>query len=310
MVGNNSKTNKMKKITILPLLLTFLMTACYDEYQTDFESTAAYFANQYPVRTVILDPGSDTFEINVGATYGGKYSYDGASVTLNYTIADTLITNNTEYTDMGIKVMPPSWYTLSDPSTINIVDSNVGFVNVTIKRDSLVKYPAGAQNTYAIPFLLTGGTTDSILDSKKFSIVAVKFKNEFDGRYYVKGKDDELNQDGSVASSIEYNNPALVLNKFIFLTTKERDMLSVPRVGDNESGSDFTYDLKFRPSDGSALLSADPNSEITELVGSAQYDHDNQSFICKYNYRYNDAEHSVIDTLIYANTEIKMESWK
>ena len=49
---------------------------------------------------------------------------------------------------------------------------------------------------------MTGATTDSILADKNFSIVVVKFKNEFDGRYYVKGEDKTLNADGTVASSL------------------------------------------------------------------------------------------------------------
>ena len=300
----------MKKLLLFSGFLAFLMTGCYEDYKTDYEYTAAYFANQYPVRTVIIDQDADLFEIKVGATYGGKYSYDGTSQILDFAIEDTLITNNPEFVDMGIKVMPSSWYTLSNNSTINIKNSNIGFVNVSIIKDSLIKHPEASKITYAIPFKLIASTTDSILASKSFSIVAVKFKNEFDGRYYVKGTDNTLNLDGSIASSSVYSNPALVLNKYIYLNTKEKDVLEVPRIGTNESASNFVYNLKFRPSDGTALLSAVPGTNIIELVGGAQYNYEKKLFINKYNYKYNNIEHMVIDTLFYQNTEIKMESWK
>ena len=300
----------MKKLILLSLFLAAIMTACYDDYTSDYEYTATYFSQQYPVRTVIVDPESDVFEIKVGAVYGGRYSYDGASETVTFAIADTLITNNQEYVDMGLKVMPPSWYTLSDDSEIMMQGSNAGFVSVTINKDLLLAHDDASENTYAIPFLMTGATTDSILADKNFSIVVVKFKNEFDGRYYVKGEDKTLNADGTVASSLVYSNPALVLNKFIFLNTTAKNKLSVPRIGSNEEGQSFVYSMEIRNDDGSVLLSSEAGSAVTNLVGEAQYDFATRKFICKYNYSYDNFEHTVTDTLIYANTEINMESWK
>lgn len=299
----------MKKILLFSLFLTLIMTACYDDYKTDFAYTAAYFSYQYPVRTVIMDTTSNDFEINVGATYGGRYSYDGFNETVNFAIADTLITNNSNFIDLGIQVMPPSWYTLSDQSEIKIVSSNAGFVGVTIKADSLTAHPDATKNTYAIPFVITGASTDSVLENKNFSIVVVKFKNEFDGRYYVKGVDYQLNFDGSIADTMKYSNSSLVLNKYVFLNTISKDEVTVPRIGSNESGNDFVYNMKIRSLDGTALLSANPASQVTELIGAAQYDFATKSFFCNYNYTLDGVEHSVIDTLIYSNTEINMESW-
>ena len=300
----------MRKIILLSMVLAVFLTACYDEYTSDYEYTATYFSHQYPLRTVIVDPESDVFEISVGAVYGGRYSYESASETVTFAIADTLITNNQEYVDMGIKVMPPSWYTLSDDSKIMMQGSNAGFVKVTINKELMLAQDDASMNTYAIPFLMTEATTDSILAEKNFSIVVVKFKNEFDGRYYVKGEDKTLNADGTVASSLVYSNPALVLNKFIFLNTTAKNKLSVPRIGSNEEGQSFVYSMEIRNDDGSVLLSSEAGSAVTNLVGEAQYDFATRKFICKYNYSYDNFEHTVTDTLIYANTEINMESWK
>lgn len=285
------------------------MTACYDDYTSDYDYTAAYFSHQYPARTVILDESVETLDIKVGVVYGGRYSYGGVTETVDFAIADTLITNNSAFVDKGIQVMPSSWYTLSDDSRIKMENSNVGFVTVSINQAMLAAHPEAAQNTYAIPFLLTGASTDSILDGKNFSIVVVKFKNEFDGRYYVKGVDKTLNADGTVASSLVYSNPSLVLNKYIFLNTTAKDGLSVPRIGSNESGSDYVYNMSVRSSDGAALISPAASSKVTNIVGSGAYDFAKRTFICNYNYSMDGIEHSVVDTLIYSNTEIEMESW-
>ncbi|GAF02778.1 DUF1735 domain-containing protein [Saccharicrinis fermentans] len=298
----------MKKLILLSLFLAAIMTGCYDEYKTDFDYTAAYFSYQTPVRTVIIDPEVDNFVIKVGAMYGGRYDYGGQSESVVFSIEDTLITNNTVYTDKGIKVMPESWYTLSDDSEIKISNDNAGFVDVSIIKDSLVKYPEAANNTYAIPFLLKEATTDSILENKNYSIVVVKYKNEFDGRYYIKGKDDELAPDGSVVSSVVYNNPSLVLNNYMFLNTVEQDVVK-SRVGSKRLFSDYDYNMKIRSSDGKAILSLAESSKMTDFVGNAKYDFGEKMFVCNYTYTMNAVKHSVVDTLVYANTEIELEDW-
>lgn len=300
----------MKKLIIFSLFLAVVMSACYDDYTTDFEFTAAYFAYQYPVRTVIIDAEAENFEIEVGAVYGGRYAYEGYSENIKFSIEDSLITNDSTAIAMGIKVMPQAWYTLSSESEINIVDSNAGTVKVTINQDSLTAYPDATMNTYALPFVMTSASTDSILAEKNFTIVVVKFKNEFDGRYYVKGVDYALNSQGVPTDTMMYNNDALVLNKYIFLNTISADELLVPRIGNNESESEYVYNMKVRKSDGKAIISGIGTSAISELTGAAEYDYNAKAFISKYNYKDAGIEHSVIDTLIYANTEINMEFWK
>ena len=299
----------MKKLLILSLFLAVVMSACYDEYKSDFDYTTAYFANQYPVRTVIIDPAVDQVQVGVGATYGGKYSYSGNSETVDFVIADTMITNNSAYTDLGIKLMPESWYTLSNESQIEIKDNNLGFVYVNIIKDSLVSHNDAAATTYAIPFLITSASTDSILLEKNFTIVAVKFKNELDGRYYVKGVDKTLDVNGAVVDSLteSYSNPALVLNKYAFLSTVSKNSLSVPRIG-VEEGETFMYNLEFS-SNGNCTLSADDASAVTVLAGTAQYNADDKTFICNYTYTHDGNNHQVVDTMIYSNTEINNESW-
>lgn len=300
----------MKKLILFSLFLAVIMTACYDDYTSDFEYTAAYFPYQYPARTVIIDPEIDNFEIKIGATIGGRYSYEGYSETINFAVADTLVTNHTEYADMGIKVMPASWYTLSSSSEILISNSNAGSVSVTVRKDSLVSHADASANTYVIPLVMTNASTDTILANKNFTMVAVKYKNQFDGRYYVKGVDNTLAADGSVESSLAYSNPALVLNKYIFLNTISADELTVPRIGSNQNKNEYVYNMKVRASDGTALLSPSSASTVKELVGVAQYDFAGKTFVCNYNYKLDGIEHSVVDTLIYSNTEINLESWK
>ncbi len=301
----------MKKslFIVATLFIAVIMTACYDDYKTDYGHTAVYFSYQYPVRTLIAEQDMDNFEFEVGVTYGGRYSYDGHSELVQFEITDTLITNDSTFVEMGIQVMPESWYTLSNESEIFIVNSNVGSINVTVNKDSLTSHPDATQNTYAIPFKLTGTSMDSILENRDYSIVVVKFKNEFDGRYYVKGVDYTLDANGEIVDTMIYSNPSLVLNDYIFLNSISKNEVTVPRIGSNEEADKFICKMKIRLSDGSAILSAYPESVVENLVGAATYDYENESFYANYNYVYNGIEHSVKDTLIYSNTELTLEEW-
>lgn len=295
----------MKKIILFSLLLAVIMTACYDDFKTDFDFTAAYFSYQRPVRTVIIDPASDKFEIKVGATIGGKYSYSGTEV-VQFRINEALITDNQEYLDKGIKVMPSSWYTLSDDSEIKLSNSNIGFVTVSIDKNMMIANDDATKNTYVIPFEITDATTDSVLEGRDYSLVIVKFKNEFDGRYYIKGVDNILNVDGTVASSEVYNKDALVLNNYMYLNTLSATSLS-SRVGSKHLYPEYDYTMNINPEDGKVIITAKPTSTVTELVGAAQYDFSKKMFYCEYNYKVNGVEHNVIDTLVYSNTEISLE---
>lgn len=300
----------MKKLIIIALFLASILTGCYEDYMTDYDYTAAYFSYQYPARTVVLDSEVENFEIEVGACYGGRYSYEGQSETVDFVVADTLITNNESILAKGVKLMPASWYTLSNESVINIDNSNVGSISVIINKDSLTSYPDAVEDTYAIPFLMTNASTDSILEGRDFTIVVVKYINEFHGIYYVKGSDFTLNPNGSIADTLVYNNPALELNKLVDVTTLSEDQVTVPRIGSNQSGTRFAYDMKIRTSDGTAILTPGEKSSIKEFVGAAQYNFSEKQFVCNYSYKQSGVEHSVVDTLVYLTTELELEEWK
>ena len=46
----------MKKLIIVWVaLISVLMTACYDDYEKDYEKSVVYFASQKPLRTLVAD---------------------------------------------------------------------------------------------------------------------------------------------------------------------------------------------------------------------------------------------------------------
>ena len=60
----------MKRLNILWIgLISILMTACYDDYEKDYDKSSVYFASQKPLRTLVADTD---MSIKVGVAIGGK----------------------------------------------------------------------------------------------------------------------------------------------------------------------------------------------------------------------------------------------
>lgn len=46
----------MKRLNILWIgLISVLMTACYDDYEKDYDKSSVYFASQKPLRTLVAE---------------------------------------------------------------------------------------------------------------------------------------------------------------------------------------------------------------------------------------------------------------
>lgn len=305
----------MKKLMLIfSLCLVFVMTACYDDYKSDFDNNAVYFAYQYPVRSMIVNPATDEMKFEVGAAYAGKYSYGDVNKTVNFEIVDSLVTKNQDCIDKGIKLMPSSWFTLSDDSKMVIENDNAGSVWVNLVKDSLLAHNDAANITYAIPFKITSTTADSILEGKDFTIVVVKFKNEYDGRYYVKGSDIRFDAVGNPTDTTNYfveHKDALVLNKYVYLNTISPDEVSISRIGQYEDGSKYTMIMKIEPVEGKADISADASSAIKPIIGKSKFDFNTSKFASEYTFTDEQGfTHTAVDTLIYSNTEMKVEEWK
>ena len=61
----------MKRLNILWIgLISVLMTACYDDYEKDYDESSVYFASQKPLRTLVADTD---MSIKVGVATATKF---------------------------------------------------------------------------------------------------------------------------------------------------------------------------------------------------------------------------------------------
>ena len=146
-------------------VLSLAYTSCYnaDKDFPDYEGgTTAYFAYQYPVRTLIL--GNDIYDntldnehkCRIWSTMGGAYG--GRDATVDIVIDETLC-NDLYFTDEGgnaaapVLPLPKDYYQLLS-NAIPYKGEPRGYVEVQF-TDAFFNDPLSIENTYVIPLRMT-----------------------------------------------------------------------------------------------------------------------------------------------------------
>jgi hypothetical protein len=204
-------------------VLSLTYASCYnaDHEFPDFEGgTTAYFAYQFPVRTVVL--GNDIYDnsidnehkIHIYSTMGGAYG--GRDAYVDIAVDESLCDNLWFVGDGGnpespVLPMPSNYYNLSS----NVIPYNGdqrGYVEVQL-TDAFFNDPKSVEETYVIPLLMKGvrgidqiltGTPRNDIDfipartntdywrvlAKDYVLYCVKYKNPWDAKYIRRGVDN------------------------------------------------------------------------------------------------------------------------
>lgn len=301
----------MKKLLFASILLLFTLQACYDDYKTDYLYSTSYFAFQHPVRTLLQEPGEE-LKFELGVSLGGKYTNENNEV-IDYIIAPELLDSIMSIdSTVSFKLLPADYYTVSNDAQMIISSGNfVGDVTFTLDSEKFLNDSLSHTSTYVMPLEITGSTTDSILTHKDYTIAVIKYINQYEGYYWLKGKDLQLDLYGNPVDTFAYAEEDLVLNRSILMSTEGKDVVKVNYAGRNLTDSDSDYSMRITiRDDGKAVLSPQDNSIITAVTGAGVYSIGDRGLVL--DYRYVDAfgaTHQVNDTLIYRNTEMKFTTW-
>ncbi|MDD4192578.1 MAG: DUF1735 domain-containing protein, partial [Mangrovibacterium sp.] len=180
----------------------------------DFDYTTVCFPYQYPVRTLIFgdylydNSNDNALRFKISATWGGGYE-NNEDVIVNFQVDESLVTNL--YNNTGgtpIFALPRSYYTLSDNSKIIISKGEVtGSITVQL-TEAFTADPLAIGMNYVVPLRITSATTDSVLmgssamsnpdrriagnwikPPKDFTLFGIKYVNEYDAKYLLRGRD-------------------------------------------------------------------------------------------------------------------------
>ena len=211
--------NYIYGIALGALSLTF--ASCYNadkEFPDYQDGTTAYFAYQYPVRTLIL--GNDIYDntldnahkCRIWATMGGAYG--GRDAVVEIGVADSLC-NHLWFVDEGgnasyaVTPLPSSHYKLL-ANNIPYKGDVRGYVEVEF-TDAFFNDPKSVEDYYVIPLLMTGqrgfdhiltgtpreglnparnNTEDWDVLAKDYVLYCVKYMNPWQAKYIRRGVDN------------------------------------------------------------------------------------------------------------------------
>lgn len=330
----------MKKI-LATLLVAATLAGCYDEYVKDYDYSGVYIAYQYDLRTFVVGEGMK-FQIGsvlAGVLSNDRdrsvhYVLDDALVTDDlapYNGLDELGQPSAPFTafdvmsgastsgsvsqsyvidavkSSGIRELTPlprKYFRISQEEKMTIWQGrHTG--TITIHADSaafLADIQASNKPYYALGFRITSADADTILLSKSFEVIAVRYENMLFGNYYHGGETSVVDDAGTVLSTEIY--PTKIPSNegahgVYTLTTAAPDALTTNFLGTEEGSLRLTLDGT------NITVSASDSSHSIEDLGSsfnrARLLQDRKIFL---HYRYPNGNNTytvVKDTLTFRN---------
>jgi len=204
----------MKKIVMF-LILAVAMSACYEDYILDYDYDGIYFPYQVDVRTFVVGEG---MKIKFGVALGGVRNNNRDRV-VTYQIDNSLINpttlaamkNGAAYIKNAVagvttlKQLPANYFTVTDNSKIIIKKGeHSGTVTLTPDSAKFLSDPATLEATYAIPLRILTADTDTILKSKDYAVIGLKYENMLFGNYWHGGVTIEKTPAGVPVDTILY----------------------------------------------------------------------------------------------------------
>lgn len=304
---------KLKKyiygVVLGTMALTYSSCNNADHEFPDYEGgTTAYFAYQFPVRTLVL--GNDIYDntldnahkcqiwSTMGGAYGGRDAY--ADIVVDESLCDNLY-----FVDEGgnpaapVLPMPSSYYSLASNQIAYNGDSR-GYVEVQF-TDAFFSDPKAIENTYVIPLVMTGvrgidqiltgtpleGQSPSRTDTENWGVLAkdyvlycVKYMNPWQGKYIRRGVDNVtekgkvtqvVRQDFSLVNSdLEHlkENPVNANDEVCGITTKNMSQAIFP-VSFKTSGASLSCNLILSFDGNKCTISTD--DENVTATGSGEF---------------------------------------
>ena len=291
--------------------LSLTCVSCYnaDKDFPDYEGgTTAYFAYQYPIRTLIL--GNDIYDntldnahkCQIWSTMGG--AYNGRSATVDIVVDPTLCDNLWFVDDGGnpftpVLPMPTDYYKLAS-NQIPYKSDTRGYVEVQF-TDAFFNDPKAVENTYVIPLVMTGvsgidhiltgtpraGTTPSRTNlsywevlAKDYVLYCVKYINPWTAKYIRRGVDNVTEKGVSatvvrrdttlVNTDLEHNkeNPVNANDEVCSIKTKSMSQ-SLFKVSFKTSGASISCNLILTFSGNQCTISTD--DENVTASGSGEF---------------------------------------
>lgn len=185
----------MKKFLAF-IVITIALASCYADYITDYVYSSVYFPYQIDVRTFVVGEG---MKIEVGATIGGvtentkdrtvTFAFDPSLITpamlTRFKTAANGYIKDPATPVTAFQQLPSNYYTISSNTTM-LIKAGQHSGTVVIRPDS-AKFLGDAATKYAnyvLPFRIASADVDTILESKRYAVIGLRYENMLFGKYF------------------------------------------------------------------------------------------------------------------------------
>lgn len=286
----------MKKI-IFFLLVAFALTSCYKDYINDFDYNAVYLPLQTDVRTFVVGEG---MKFDFGVEIGGIRDNTRDRI-VTYEIDNSLITpamlakikggpsymSGPSATVTNLLALPSNYYTLTN-STEMVIKKGQHQGKITVRPDSATFLADAATlvPTYAIGIKINTADADSIIETKRTEVIAVKYENMLFGNYWHGGQ-TVVNRPGKADTTINYFTTIPVSEAKIWnLKTAGPNSLFAPGYYDQVTGKS---EMKLTLTDGTIAISTVAGSTFAiSPEGASSFNKakllQNRKIVLKYTY--------------------------
>lgn len=262
---------KIKNVFLSMLAVTaaFLTTSCEngDREFDDFDYQTVYFAYQNPVRTITLGEDDvyptdldNEHKMNVYVTLGGVWK-NKQDRHVKIAVDNSLVEGKTFADGTPIVAMPENYYHLTS-NEITIPSGEVMGATTVELTDAFFADAKAPSVNYVIPLKIIDAGNDSILESKNFTLYAVKFKNKYTGAWLSHGT-DEIDENGTKKTQVREPEDfrKYDVRHLTTVSLNQCDYTLTDNIGSTPVSG--TIRLTFDNSDNCTLTSASENFEVT-----------------------------------------------
>ena len=255
-------------LSILAVSAAFLTTSCEngDREFDDFDYQTVYFAYQNPVRTITLGDDDvyptdldNQHKMNVYVTLGGVWK-NKQDRHVKIAVDNSLVDGKTFTNGSPVVAMPENYYRLTS-NEITIPSGKVMGATTVELTDAFFADAKAPSVNYVIPLKIIDAS-DSILESKNFTLYAVKFKNKYTGAWLSHGT-DEIDENGTKKTQVREPEDfrKYDVRHLTTVSLNQCDYTLTDNIGSTPVSG--TIRLTFDNSDNCTLTSASENFEVT-----------------------------------------------
>ena len=255
-------------LSMLAVSAALLTTSCEngDREFDDFDYQTVYFAYQNPVRTITLGDDDvyptdldNQHKMNVYVTLGGVWE-NKQDRHVKIAVDNSLVEGKTFTDGSPIVAMPENYYHLTS-NEITIPSGKVMGATTVELTDAFFADAKAPEVNYVIPLKIIDAS-DSILESKNFTLYAVKFKNKYTGAWLSHGT-DEIDENGTKTTQVREPEDfrKYDVRHLTTVSLNQCDYTLTDNIGSTPVSG--TIRLTFDNADNCTLTSASENFEVT-----------------------------------------------